>query len=195
MLAALPSLRRPSRSKIEAFLALAERSSFSYPEVGATRAADPIGYRVLDRRIELGHGDEVFARAREALLAWEHFHLGWVELAWPSTPVREGSVVAIIGRFAGTFWLNASRVVWVHDEGATGRSCGFAYGTLQSHIEQGEERFVVSRDSNDVVSYEIHSFSRPANMLGRIAAIPLVRLQRRFLVDSGSAMQRAALSR
>jgi uncharacterized protein (UPF0548 family) len=196
MLAALPFLRPPAPSVIEAFLARAERSPSSYREVGATRdpdANDPIGYRGLDHVVELGRGDELFARAREALLSWEHFRLGWVEIARPTPPVQEGSVVAVIGRFLGTCWLNAARVVWVQDEGHAGRSCGFAYGTLEEHMEQGEERFVVSRDQDGYVSYAIHSFSRPSNMLGRIAAIPLRGLQRRFLVDSGRAMQRAAV--
>jgi uncharacterized protein (UPF0548 family) len=56
---------------------------------------------------------------------------------------------------------------------------GFAYGTLPGHPEQGEEAFVVSRDSTGSVRFEIRAFSRPTSRLVALSG-PLGRaVQRR----------------
>ncbi len=55
---------------------------------------------------------------------------------------------------------------------------GFAYGTLQSHPEQGEEAFVVSNDEGSV-TFEISAFSRPADPIARFASSLTRKIQRR----------------
>jgi uncharacterized protein (UPF0548 family) len=60
----------------------------------------------------------------------------------------------------------ACRIVRVVDE--PGRY-GFAYGTLPEHPEEGEERFVVTRDEHDgMVVFEVVAFSRPHDLLTKL---------------------------
>lgn len=54
------------------------------------------------------------------------------------------------------------------------RERGFAYGTLPSHPEIGEERFSVRIDDDNVVYAEIRAFSRPGRWFTRLAD-PLAR--------------------
>ena len=69
---------------------------------------------------------------------------------------------------------------------------GFAYGTLDDHMETGEERFSVEfRREDDSVWYDLFAFSRPRHPLARVGR-PISRmLQRRFARDSLAAMTRA----
>ena len=69
------------------------------------------------------------------------------------------------------------------------RAHGFAYGTLDDHAEQGEERFSVEWSADDgSVFYDILAFSRPRQWQARVAR-PLSRaLQRKFARDSKAAM-------
>ena len=46
---------------------------------------------------------------------------------------------------------------------------GFAYGTLPGHPEVGEEAFHVVLDDDATVSAEIVAFSRPGDLLTRLA--------------------------
>ena len=47
--------------------------------------------------------------------------------------------------------------------------CGFVYGTLPGHPEQGEESFVVSIDGEDEARFRITAFSQPGEQLTRLA--------------------------
>lgn len=117
------------------------------------------------------------------------FALGWVE-KFPSgaSSVEVGSTVAILVNHFGFWSLNACRVVYVFEEE---RSYGFAYGTLQDHAEQGEERFSIEWAADDSVSYQILAFSKPGKWQTAMVR-PLARsLQRRFARDSMAAMKRA----
>ena len=86
-----PLWSRPGEAAIEAYLAArrsrGEEGRFSYPEVGASSSLgeplpEPLAgrYDLDHHRVALGHGREVFARARSALFAWRHFDVPWVEL-------------------------------------------------------------------------------------------------------------------
>src|SRR5262249_58341872 len=105
-----------------------------------------------------------------------------------------GQVVAVIARLFGLWWLNACRIVYVVNEEERVKRFGFAYGTLPQHAESGEERFTVEwHEADDAVWYDIVAFSRPQQLLTRLA-YPLVRrLQKRFARDSAAAMQRAVV--
>ena len=48
--------------------------------------------------------------------------------------------------------------------------CGFAYGTLPGHPEQGEESFVCDLDADGSVRFHIRAFSRPHDPLARLGA-------------------------
>ncbi|WP_404814261.1 DUF1990 family protein [Kitasatospora fiedleri] len=57
------------------------------------------------------------------------------------------------------------RVVWTVEEPDR---IGFAYGTLPGHPERGEESFVVSRDADGEVWFEITAFFRLAAWYARL---------------------------
>lgn len=184
------SLRKPTAESIRQFLAVQRALPFSYAEVGATATAPPAGYDVDRTHAQLGHGEAVFRRAKQALARWQQFRLGWVE-AWPAdTPIREGEVVAVLGRAVGLWWLNACRIVYVVDEIEPCEQFGFGYGTLPGHVERGEERFTVAWDrATDRVTFDIVAFSRPHHPLTRLG-YPLVRrAQKRFGRQSVQAMR------
>ncbi|HLG17459.1 MAG TPA: DUF1990 domain-containing protein [Blastocatellia bacterium] len=189
-------LRQPSPEAIAAFLASAEHSSFSYPETGASRSASPGGYNVDHNRVRLGEGHEDFDRAVDAVRNWEMFNIGWVRLFDSQAPIARGSNVAVLARHFGFWSLNAARIVYVIDEDGPVARFGFAYGTLEEHVERGEERFTVEwRKDDDEVWYEVFAFSRPNHFL-TIAGYPLSRaLQKRFASDSKQAMLEAVASR
>jgi uncharacterized protein (UPF0548 family) len=65
----------------------------------------------------------------------------------------------------------ACRIVTLVDEQTR---FGFAYGTLPLHPEQGEESFVIERDSLGTTWFRVAAFSRPSDLLARVGA-PLSR--------------------
>jgi uncharacterized protein (UPF0548 family) len=186
------SLTAPSEGEIRRFISKQKGSGFSYPEVGGSAAAVPMGYNVDHNRVQLGIGEATWHRAVEAIRAWQMFNMPWVRLHWPNAPMQVGTDVAVSVRHFGFYSLNACRIVYVvHDENPMKRM-GFAYGTLMEHAESGEERFTVewNRDK-DEVWYDILAFSRPRQMLVRLG-FPLSRLlQNRFAEGSKAAMLKA----
>jgi uncharacterized protein (UPF0548 family) len=50
---------------------------------------------------------------------------------------------------------------------------GWAYGTLPGHPECGEEAFILTRDDNGAVFFEVRAFSRPARWFTKLGS-PLV---------------------
>jgi uncharacterized protein (UPF0548 family) len=187
-LLSMPSLRKPSPDRLQAFLAAQSKLDLTYSPVGATAAVPPAGYVVDHTRIKLGDGASTFAAARAALQRWEQFRLGWVESWPPVAPIQVGQTVAVIARIFGVHWLNACRIVYVVNEG---NRYGFAYGTLPEHAESGEERFVVELDETNSVWYDIVAFSRPHQLLTRLGYPMVRRLQRCFARDSAAAIRRA----
>lgn len=151
-------------------------TSFTYPEVGATRGGPlPAGYRHLSYRARLGPG--VMRVAAEAVLTWRMQR---------ATGVRfEASVARAAPGVLVTTWLGPGRlsmaapcrVVWTADEEDR---AGFAYGTLPGHPAVGEESFVVSRDGDGTVWFTVTSFSRPARWYTRAAGPVVPLLQRAY---------------
>jgi uncharacterized protein (UPF0548 family) len=189
----MPLLRKPTSNAIQAFIASQAKLDFSYPAVGATAATPPDGYVVDRTRVRVGGGERAFDAGVAALCRWEHFRLGWVEAIPANDAIRPGTVVAVLARALGVWWLNACRITYVvEDRQGTARRWGFAYGTLPGHAESGEERFLIewNRD-DDAVHYDILAFSRPRHPLARLAYPLARRLQRRFARDSAAAMLRA----
>ncbi|HEY2848114.1 MAG TPA: DUF1990 domain-containing protein [Pyrinomonadaceae bacterium] len=179
-------LSRPDGKQIEEFLQARENDRFSYPEVGSTRKADaPSGYNVDHNRQSLSTDDETFERAKQAVRDWKMFDFPWVRLCYPDTPIEVGRTVAVVIKHFGFFSINATRIVYTIDEP---KRFGFAYGTLTEHGEIGEERFSVEISESGDVWYDLYAFSRPSSLFARLG-YPLTRyLQKRFAVDSKSAM-------
>jgi uncharacterized protein (UPF0548 family) len=196
-------LREPTPDAIRAFLGRQAGEPFSYPAVGATGrepVAAPPGFDLDHNRVRLGDGRAVFEAARAALARWEMFPAPWARIepgfrldpeAGPP-PLREGTVVAIVARAFGLWWLSACRLVYTIDEAGPLRRFGFAYGTLPGHVERGEERFSVELHPDGSVWYDLMAFSTPRYWLARLAYPLTRRLQRRFVRDSLAAMVRAA---
>jgi len=129
-----------SPEAIRRFISSQHELPFSYHEVGATAHELPTGYTVDRNRIKLGTGKDAYERAIAALRNWKQFDLGWVRMVPPETAIEVGAVVAILTRHFGFWSLNACRVVYLIDEDGPVKKFGFAYGTLSSHVERGEER-------------------------------------------------------
>ena len=80
-------------------------------------------------------------------------------------PHHGGTVVGVLGRHFGLWWLNACRIVYVieEEEASLLKRYGFGFGTLPGHVERGEERFTVEwHRAEDSVLYEVFAFARPA---------------------------------
>jgi uncharacterized protein (UPF0548 family) len=179
----------PSEAALAAFLAAHRDEPLGYADTDCTaRGQAPPGF-VLDRqRTALGHGVACARAARDAIRRWQMFALPWVR-QWPAdAPIRVGTPVAVAVRACGLWWKNACRIVSVVD---TPERLGFAYGTLRTHAESGEERFVVEALPDGRVWFEIVAISRPAHPLARLGRPLVRRLQQRFRQESAAAMLRA----
>jgi uncharacterized protein (UPF0548 family) len=179
------SLTKPSLTRVREVIAAHSEVPFSYPEVGATRTNPPSGYTLDHNRVQLGFGENTFAGAVAAIRAWKQFDLGWVQAAPDDTPIKVDAAVAVVARHMGFWSLNVSRIVYVMEEQGAVEKFGFAYGTLKSHVERGEERFTVEWNrADDSVWYDILAFSRPNLMLIKLGK-PYARwLQKRFAKES-----------
>jgi uncharacterized protein (UPF0548 family) len=187
---ALFRLTPPSDYEVQAFVSRQSRSSFSYPEVGASATSAPCHYNIDHTRVRLGQGEASWNRAVDAIRGWQMFNIPWLKLYWPNSPIRAGTDVAVMVRHFGFCSLNACRIVYVvEDIPPERRRYGFAYGTLTEHAERGEERFTVEWNrTDDTVCYDILAFSRPKKLLAKIAYPVSRSLQQRFAAASGVAM-------
>jgi uncharacterized protein (UPF0548 family) len=178
-------IKKPSNEQIQQFVLSQRDIPFSYSEVGATRDDPPGEYTIDHNRRKLGAGARVFERAVAALKEWKQFDLGWVQMVPAGTPIEAGSIVAILTKHFGFWSLNACRVVYLINEDGPVKKFGFAYGTLASHVERGEERFTIEwHADDDSVWYDILAFSRPNKFIVKLG-LPLTRmLQKRFARDS-----------
>jgi uncharacterized protein (UPF0548 family) len=197
-------LRRPTDDQIRAFLARQAGEPFSYDFVGCTldEPEQRRGWNIDRHRVLLGHGEQVFGKACEAITSWQMFPQEITTL-WQAEPPRDGLAVAVLYRAAPlVLWmLMAARVINVIREtarrdGSAVECFGFAYGTLPNHPERGEERFLVEWErKDDSIWYEVLAVSQPRHWLARLG-YPYTRYeQARFRRLSCAAMQRAVISR
>jgi uncharacterized protein (UPF0548 family) len=156
-----------------------ESAHLTYDDVGATRGALPPGYHHLRRSRVLGSGDDAFAAAASALLAWQVQLRAGLRVTASDAVIQPGAVV-LLSAGAGLLRLRAPcRVVYTVTEA---RRRGFAYGTLPGHPERGEEAFVVEQREDGSVVFTITAFSRPATVAAR-AAGPLGRLLQHYVTQ------------
>ena len=80
-------------------------------------------------------------------------------------PLAAGVDVIAVARVGPIHALAPCRIAYVHDEPDR---FGFAYGTLPGHPERGEEAFIVERDAQDLATFSIIAFSRPADLAARL---------------------------
>ncbi len=137
----------------------------TYPELGATAADLPAGYRHVVRRAALGNGRAAFDRCATALMTWEVHRASGIDVRASHSPAQAGTVVSQRLGLGPVGIVAPAKVVYVVEE--AGRR-GFAYGTLPGHPESCEESFVVSLLYVESVGMDIRSFSRPGNVISRL---------------------------
>ena len=185
-------LTKPSAAQVRHLIAAHRDLPFSYPETGATRTTPPPGYDVDHNRVQLGVGELCFKRAVSAIRIWKQFELGWVQALPADTPIEVNAAVGVLARHLGFWSLNVSRIVYLTDENGPVEKFGFAYGTVTSHVERGEERFTVEwHHDDDSVWYDILAFSRPNKVIVKIGSAYARWLQKRFAQDSLKVMTEA----
>ena len=176
-------LRKPRQEDLARLVGAEHGAKLTYCEVGATASADnqPPGYRLDHWAADLGSfTQERFAGMAAAVGQWQLQRRSGLTI-YPGNPVQAGETFALAFRLAAFHVVAAGRVVYVTDEPDR---FGFAYGTLPSHPEQGEEAFHVLRHGSRL-RLEIVSFSRPRHPVARLGA-PVtravqVRTTRRYL--------------
>lgn len=187
------SLAKPNRDNVETRISAASRLALMQPEfldlsIGLTGNI-PTGFAHDYSRTQLGKGRQAFDAAIRALEHWKQFDLGWVHTADPNAKINPGQIVAMLAHTLGLWTVSLSQIVQVeHSE----NSFGFLYKTTADHVEEGEERFVLTYADDETVWYEIEAVSRPRHLLARIAK-PVARMfQHRFVRDSHRLMRQAA---
>jgi uncharacterized protein (UPF0548 family) len=182
-------IRSPDEDTVRRFIASQQGLSFTYPEVGATKADAPAGYVMDHNRQLLGNGELTYERAVAALRSWKQFNLGWVKVRPENAPIAVGTTVAVQATAFGLWSLNACRIVYLLEHSVDFKArFGFAYGTLPAHAECGEERFTIEWHRDDSVWYDLCAFSRPQQALVRLGYAYARRLQKRFARESLAAM-------
>ncbi|SDO73529.1 Uncharacterized protein, UPF0548 family [Pedococcus dokdonensis] len=143
----------------------------------------PTGFHHIEVERRLGAGATAYHQAAEALLAYAPQRgLG---LRPRGTAPRAAVGVDLLSRLV--VLPVPCRIVWVvEDEHRT----GFGYGTLEGHVESGEEGFLVERRGDDVYAV-VRAYARPASWLARLGGPLTWRLQ--LLAAKGylRALQRA----
>ncbi len=187
-------LSKPDAASLESIRLEMSKGVFSYPAVGATDGKLPKEYNVDRNQTLLGHGEDIYAKAVDAVKNWKMFDLEWIELFPAHAPIQAGTTVVVIVNHLGFYSINPNRIVYTFDEAGEVSRFGFAYGTVEGHAESGEERFSVEFDSaTGEVRYHILAFSRPQHTLAKLG-YPYTRyLQRQFALASMEAMRKSVL--
>ncbi|MEZ5211190.1 DUF1990 domain-containing protein [Gordonia sp. PP30] len=153
---------------------------FTYSAVGAAcGGAVPTGFHGLYRCVVIGHGDDAFATAGEALLTWQVQLRSGIRVCASSPRIAPGAV-ATVGVGVGP--LRMTGPVRVLDVTEAPSLRAFSYGTLPGHPECGEERFAVALDEDGTVRFELTGFSRHVSRLARLGA-PVARFVQRVVTD------------
>jgi uncharacterized protein (UPF0548 family) len=188
-------LTKPTPDDIERLARQLDTLPLSY-EAGLLERVDaeselprhPSGWFVDRFEAEIGHGDNDFAAARDALRRWQQFDRDWLVLADHQVPIQEDAVVAYAAQILGTWWGYGCRILRVIDEPTR---FGFIYGTIQGHAERGEELFLIQHNPDDTVTYSLFAMSRPGRWFSW-PGMPIARhAQGRFRPTSADGMRRA----
>jgi uncharacterized protein (UPF0548 family) len=182
-------LTRLAGTALEGLMESAKDAQPSSPALltlgGGLIAPPPLGFVHDLSRTSLGYGESVFRAGREAFQRWEQFDLGWVRVA-NSPTILVGELVAVEAHTAFVWSINFCRITEAVD---TSVRFGFLYATTRTHVEEGQERFVVEYDmASGHVSYLIEAVSRPRHFLARIAYPYSRAMQHRFARESHSRM-------
>jgi len=174
-------LRRSTRHELGVLLAACRSDTLTYePSGGSLDGTTPPGLRRHQWTTALW-GRDAFDRAVDALRGWVVHQGAGLEVA-ADGPIAVGTNVALNAPLPIGFIDATCRIVAVVDE--PDRK-GFAYGTLSVHPERGEEAFLVIRDDDGIVHFNIEAISQPTHPLARRVPAVADRLQdtagRRYL--------------
>jgi uncharacterized protein (UPF0548 family) len=181
-------IRRPTDPQLKNVYAMAQAAAPSYREVGATAHELPSGYRHDTLSVELGRGEDLFERCVHHLDTWGLQRSMGFHTFPEDSRVSTNATVLLTVPLLGVNLLASCRVIYTVDEPTRH---GFAYGTLPTHPEMGEEYFGVSIN-DDVVRFELCAFSRPHAMLARLGGPITRQLQLAATRRYGENMQRFA---
>ena len=156
---------RQDRTKLDAALAAAERSLYTYGHLGSTLTGTPRAGR-KGASLELGAGEAAFDAARRGLQHWSAHRGIHAVIHPPDAPIAVGTTELVALRLGPVEVVVPTRVVEVIDEP---RRYGFAYGTLEGHVERGEEGFLVEWRDDDRVVGEVRVDAVGATKLARMA--------------------------
>jgi uncharacterized protein (UPF0548 family) len=167
---------RADDGTLDRFRARAASEPLSYAEVGCSLDPDlPSGYEHGHESVTIGTDPAAFTAGVDGLRRWACHRAIGVRV-WPAdAPLHAATTVALALPVGPLRLLAACRIVRVIDEPDR---FGFAYGTLRSHPEIGEEAFVVHRDG-DTVTFSITVFWRPGDPIVRLGGPVTRRVQRR----------------
>lgn len=180
---------RPSIDELAAVHRAAATQVVSYPETRASLTpALPSRYFRDRARMPVGGSARGLTDARAALEQWRPHESAGLTL-YPAAPeMLVGTTVVMSLRVLMLYVIVADRIVAIIDEPD---AFGFAYGTLATHAERGEESFIVRGPSSGELTFEIAAFSRPQSAVSWLL-LPLVRrLQRRAVNAFFVGMQHA----
>lgn len=152
-------------------------ASLAAPETGdagdtARTVADRLrgeGFSVLNRSRVIGHGQDDLDHAVQNLLSGRAHRAAGAPVYRHGTalsvvhPLQVGDVLTVTPGRGLLTPLDSSCLVLV--AGPT----EMVYGTLPGHMECGEERFAVTLDADGTVTASMTAFSRPGNLLTRLA--------------------------
>jgi uncharacterized protein (UPF0548 family) len=163
----LLTLRPPSVERLERIAAGESSADLTYAAVGATvRGEEPSGYRHDSWSIDVGPDVGArFDRCVSAVLGWEA-QRGPGIIVGPDRTVAVGLTFALALPLPIGYAIATARIVQVVEDETR---AGFAYGTLPTHPEEGEEIFLVHRQDGRV-SFEVTAFSRPRDPLARLGS-------------------------
>lgn len=136
--------------------------------------------------------DAVWAQAREMLLRYEIFPKASIEGYVDSAGGKVAPDTTVVQRAKvwGVKMEMATRVLDVHDEEDL---VAFRYATLEGHAERGIARFALQRQPGGV-HFTIQSWSRPGNVLARVATPLTNRVQRKFTLAALKHFRDAVLA-
>ena len=142
----------------------------TYEPRGLTRDGPlPPGFHHLEVARRLGAGDAAYRSVCEALMTYAPQRgLG---LRPRATAPRAAVGVDMLSRLV--VLAIPCRIVWVVE---TAELTGFGYGTLEGHVESGEEGFLVERRGDEVWGV-IRAYARPGGWLARLGGPLTWRLQ------------------
>jgi uncharacterized protein (UPF0548 family) len=181
-------LRRPDDADLEVLLARCRDDDLTYGPTGVSLAGDaPAG--LTSHRWSTPLPDDAFAAATDAMRSWAVHHGAGLGVVTDG-PLAVGTNVAMSAPLPVGFVDATCRIVAIVDEADR---FGFAYGTLSVHPERGEESFLVVRDDQGGIRFDVCAVSTPTHPLARLAPPLADRLQASAARKYLSAMTRSVV--